>query len=412
MAGGVRMGEAQAEVGRLRRPTSVAPTRRTRRSSPAGRAGSPRSGRARRSRSRSRRRATRSAGSPGSTPAAATVTPGLIDPHTHLLFGGSREGEWLLRQRGAGYLEILAAGGGILSTVAATRAASRTSCWPTAGAGSTRCSATGSRRSRRSPATASTSRPRSGSSRRPTGSAQEGPIDVVPTYLGAHAVPPEFRSRPDGTEAYVRSIIEEQLPGVAAHGRARFCDVFCESGVFGAGPVAPDPRGGRRLRAGDSGSTPTSWRRPAARSWRPSSAPLSADHLATPSEAGIDALAAGRRRGSPGRRDRPAGDDLVPHEGPRRAGADVHRARHPGRDRHGLQPRHVADGQPAAGHDRRLPRARAVARTRRSARSRSTRRGRSASRTRSARSSRARAPTSWSGACRPRPRSRTGRPRT
>ena len=92
-----------------------------------------------------------------------TVTPGLIDPHTHLLFGGSREGEWLLRQRGAGYLEILAAGGGILSTVAATRAASTDEpCWPTGGAGSTRCSATASRPSRRSPATASTSRPRSG----------------------------------------------------------------------------------------------------------------------------------------------------------------------------------------------------------------------------------------------------------
>jgi imidazolonepropionase len=55
--------------------------------------------------------------------AGGTVTPGLIDPHTHLLFAGSREGEMLLRQSGAGYLEILAAGGGILSTVAATRTA-------------------------------------------------------------------------------------------------------------------------------------------------------------------------------------------------------------------------------------------------------------------------------------------------
>ena len=51
------------------------------------------------------------------------VTPGLVDPHTHLLFAGSREGELVLRQRGAGYMDILAAGGGILSTVAATRAA-------------------------------------------------------------------------------------------------------------------------------------------------------------------------------------------------------------------------------------------------------------------------------------------------
>src|SRR6476661_5281971 len=56
--------------------------------------------------------------------AGGTVTPGLVDPHTHLLFAGSREGELELRQQGAGYLEILAAGGGILSTVAATRRAS------------------------------------------------------------------------------------------------------------------------------------------------------------------------------------------------------------------------------------------------------------------------------------------------
>ena len=56
--------------------------------------------------------------------AGGTVTPGLVDPHTHLLFAGSREGELELRQRGAAYLDILAAGGGILSTVAATRAAS------------------------------------------------------------------------------------------------------------------------------------------------------------------------------------------------------------------------------------------------------------------------------------------------
>src|SRR5215207_11385034 len=56
--------------------------------------------------------------------AGGAVTPGLVDAHTHLLFGGTREGELLLRQQGAGYLEILEAGGGILSTVAATRASS------------------------------------------------------------------------------------------------------------------------------------------------------------------------------------------------------------------------------------------------------------------------------------------------
>ena len=76
---------------------------------------------------------------------------------------------------------------------------------------------------------------------------REGPIDVVPTFLGAHAVPPEFRARPDGTEAYVRAVIEEQLPGVAAHGRARFCDVFCEDGGLQRRPVASDPEAAQGL---------------------------------------------------------------------------------------------------------------------------------------------------------------------
>jgi imidazolonepropionase len=61
-----------------------------------------------------------------------------------------------------------------------------------------------------------------------------GPIDVLPTWLGAHAVPAEFRARPDGAEAYIRHCLDEQLPGVAAQGRARFADVFCEAGVFTA----------------------------------------------------------------------------------------------------------------------------------------------------------------------------------
>ena len=128
--------------------------------------------------------------------------------------------------------------------------------------------------------------------------ALEGPIDVLPTYLGAHAVPPEFRARPEGTEAYVRSILEEQLPGVAAQGRARFCDVFCELGVFSddqsrrillaahALGMAPRlhadelaPSGGAEL-AAEIGA-------------------LSADHLVAPSQAGVDALAGAAASGRP-----------------------------------------------------------------------------------------------------------------
>ena len=84
-------------------------------------------------------RATRCRASPRIDAAGGIVTPGLVDPHTHLLFAGSREAELVLRQRGAGYLEILAAGGGILSTVAATRAASADELAAHGRRGSTRC---------------------------------------------------------------------------------------------------------------------------------------------------------------------------------------------------------------------------------------------------------------------------------
>ncbi|MFL5778633.1 MAG: imidazolonepropionase [Chloroflexota bacterium] len=223
--------------------------------------------------------------------AGGAVTPGLIDSHTHLLFAGARDGELVLRQQGAGYLETLEAGGGILSTVEATRAAT-----PEALAGHGRrwldeMLGHG----------VTTIEAKSGYGLDlPTelrlievahDLGREGPIDVVSTYLGAHAVPPEYRARPDGTEAYVRSVLEDQLPGIAAHGRARFCDVFCERGVFtqdqarrvleaaAAYGLVPRlhadelaPSGGAEL-AAELGAA-------------------SADHLARPSKAGMTALAA------------------------------------------------------------------------------------------------------------------------
>ena len=230
--------------------------------------------------------------------AGGAVTPGLIDPHTHLLFAGSREDELVLRQQGASYLEILAAGGGILSTVAATRAASEGELlahgrrWldEMLGHGVTTIEAkSGYGLDLETELRLVDIAHRLG---------REGPMDVVPTWLGAHAVPPEFRSRPDGTEAYVRSLIDEQLPGIAAHGRARFADVFCESGVF-------TPEQSRRVleAARGFGLEPRLHADELAPSGGAELAAelnaASADHLATPSKKGIRAMAAAAEAGNP-----------------------------------------------------------------------------------------------------------------
>ena len=219
------------------------------------------------------------------------VTPGLVDPHTHLLFAGSREGELVLRQRGAGYMDILAAGGGILSTVAATRAASREELAQHGRRWLDEMCRHG----------ATTVEAKSGygldlqTELRLLEVAyelgREGPVDVVPTYLGAHAVPSEYRARPDGAEAYVRHIIDEQLPGVAAQGRARSCDVFCEQGVFTADQsrrVLQAAAGyGMAIRLHADELAPSGGAELAAELGA-----LSADHLHVPSDEGLAALAA------------------------------------------------------------------------------------------------------------------------
>lgn len=226
------------------------------------------------------------------------VTPGLVDPHTHLLFAGSREGELELRQRGADYMAILAAGGGILSTVAATRRASADELaahgrrWldEMLGHGTTTVEA----KSGYGLDLATELRLLDVAHRL----GAEGPVDVVPTFLGAHAVPDEFRDRPGGGEAYVRHVIEDQLPGVAAQGRARFCDVFCEDGVFDADQarriLEAAAAFGMAARLHADEIVPSGGAELAAEIGA-----VSADHLAAPSAAGLTALARAAAEGRP-----------------------------------------------------------------------------------------------------------------
>ncbi len=161
--------------------------------------------------------------------AGRCVLPGFIDAHTHLVFAGDRVDEFSRRLAGEGYLEILSRGGGILSTVRATRRASREELVRLGLARLDAMLAHG----------VTTVEAKSGygldreTEIRQLEVAREldrrHPVDVVATFLGAHAVPEEYRGRPS---AYIDFLIAEVLPEVASRRLARFCDVFCETGVF------------------------------------------------------------------------------------------------------------------------------------------------------------------------------------
>lgn len=159
------------------------------------------------------------------------MTPGLVDAHTHLIFGGWRQNELGQKLHGVPYLDILAQGGGILSTVRATRAASEEQLTDKAAAilaemlrmGVTTCEA------------------KSGYGLDPEQELKQlrvirwlnkiQPVELAATFMGAHALPEEYRGR---REDYIRLLCDEMIPAAAREGLAEFCDVFCETGVFTA----------------------------------------------------------------------------------------------------------------------------------------------------------------------------------
>jgi len=157
------------------------------------------------------------------------LVPGFVDPHTHMCFAKRREQEFLERLNGTPYLEILAKGGGILSSVRAVAEASEKALYEV-----TRTHAESALR-----LGTTTLEIKSGygldtenelKMLRVIGRlAAEGVQDVVATFLGAHAVPPEYADNPDG---FIDLLIRESLPAVREQGIAGQCDIFCEKGVF------------------------------------------------------------------------------------------------------------------------------------------------------------------------------------
>jgi imidazolonepropionase len=216
------------------------------------------------------------------------ITPGLVDCHTHLVFGGSRAGEFEQRLKGVSYEEISRAGGGIVSTMKATREATEDDL---VSAGLPRLSnlireGVTTIEIKSGYGLETTAEMKQLTAARALG--EKLPVDVQTTFLGAHALPPEFGGRQSD---YIELVIEEMLPTVAANGTADAVDAFCESigfttaeteAVFKAAQAFDLPVKLHAEQLSDQGGAALAARFGA----------LSADHLEFVSEDGIRAMAA------------------------------------------------------------------------------------------------------------------------
>jgi imidazolonepropionase len=215
------------------------------------------------------------------------VLPGFIDSHTHLIFAGSRENEFEQRLRGKSYQEIAAEGGGINATVRVVRNSTKEELRELALERLRRFLRFG----------VTTIEVKSGYGLSLADEIKclevianlntEGPWELVPTFLGAHAVPPEYQ---DDRQAYLRLLMYEMLPEIARCRLAEYCDVFCDEGAFSLAEsesiLARARDLGFRLKIHADELTPLGGAELAARLKA-----VSADHLLCISDAGIDALA-------------------------------------------------------------------------------------------------------------------------
>lgn len=216
-----------------------------------------------------------------------TVLPGLVDSHTHLIWSGARESEFEQRLQGRSYQEIAAAGGGINATVDRVRQSTKEELKALARRRLSRMLSFG----------VTTVEVKSGYGLSVAAELKclqaiaelnaEGPLELVPTFLGAHAVPREYQN---DAAAYVRLLIQDMLPEIVRQKLAEFCDVFCETGVFGLADSeriltrAADL--GLRLKVHADELTPLGGAELAVRVGA-----ASADHLLCVSDKGIEALA-------------------------------------------------------------------------------------------------------------------------
>ena len=160
------------------------------------------------------------------------LTPGFVDSHTHAIFGKPRYEEQELRASGLDYMEIARRGGGIHSSVRDLRARSEDELFVMALPRLRRLAAFGVTTVEVKSGYGLTPRDELKTLRVIRRLAAELPMRLVPTWLGAHEIPQEFRNRSKGRSEYVDLLVSTMLPGVASEGLARFADVFCEPGVF------------------------------------------------------------------------------------------------------------------------------------------------------------------------------------